>query len=214
MHAFLIHQSPDLPDSPDILKILPNPSIGIEEVRQIQKFLSRKPIRDDKNTVIVNQAHLLTIPAQNALLKTLEEPPGNSLVYLITSSPYSLLPTVLSRVQITDLPNPPNLPDHPDLSKSLALFSKLQKVGIGERLKILDEAALDRLGALQFLNDLESIIHEQLRVTPFAAANAKGVTLFDLIINTRTYLKANCSVKLCLDNFVINLTTTTPSVPS
>ena len=202
MHAFLIHQSPDLPDSPDILKILPNPSIGIEEVRQIQKFLSRKPIRDDKNTVIVNQAHLLTIPAQNALLKTLEEPPGNSLVYLITSSPYSLLPTVLSRVQITNLPNPP---DHPDLSKSQALFSKLQKVGIGERLKILDEAALDRPGALQFLNDLESIIHEQLRVTPFAAANAKGVTLFDLIINTRTYLKANCSVKLCLAHLAINL---------
>ncbi|MEK7064310.1 MAG: hypothetical protein AAB973_01750, partial [Patescibacteria group bacterium] len=96
MHAFLIHQPPDFPDSPDTLKILPSPSIGIEEVRQIQKFLSRKPIRDDKNTVIVREAHLLTIPAQNALLKTLEEPPGNSLIYLITSSPYSLLPTVLS----------------------------------------------------------------------------------------------------------------------
>ena len=203
MHAFITtNYQPPTANSPDTLEINPENSIGIEEVRQIQKFLSRKPIRDDKNTVIVREAHLLTIPAQNALLKTLEEPPGNSLIYLITSSPYSLLPTVLSRVQITNLPNPP---DHPDLSKSQALFSKLKKAEVGERLKILEESEFTRESALAFLDKLEQLIHEQIRVTPFAAADAKGVTLFNLIIETRTYLKANCSVKLSLAHLAINL---------
>ena len=208
MHAFLVHQLPDIPDSPDTLKILPNPSIGIEEVRQIQKFLSRKPIRDGKNTVIVTQAHLLTIPAQNALLKTLEEPPGNSLVYLVTPQPDSLLPTILSRVQITDLPNPPG---HPDLSISLALFSKLQKAGVGERLKILEEQEFTRETALKFLDELEHIIHaelRQLRVVPRTSVASRGATLSDLIHQTHTYLKANCNLKLCLSHLAINLSHT------
>ena len=193
MHAF-ITRKPKLENqnSPDVLVIKPENSIGIEEVRQIQKFLSRKPIRDDKNTVIVREAHLLTIPAQNALLKTLEEPPGNSLIYLITSSPYSLLPTVLSRVQITNFPNPP---DHPDLSKSQALFSKLKKVGVGERLKILEEQEFTRESSLKFLDDLEYLIHQDLSLSK----------IYPVVVETKKYLKANCNLKLCLSHLALGL---------
>ena len=105
MHAFLIDSSKlTIDNSFDTLVIKPDISIGIEEVRQIQHFLSRKPTQSDHNTVVIYQAHLLTIPAQNALLKTLEEPPGNSQIYLVTDFPDQLLPTVLSRVQLASNP--------------------------------------------------------------------------------------------------------------
>ncbi len=193
MHAF-ITRKPKLENqnSPDVLVIKPENSIGIEEVRQIQSFLSRKPIQSDHNTVYIHNAHLLTLPAQHALLKTLEEPPGNSLIYLITSSPYSLLPTVLSRVQITNLPNPP---DHPDLSKSQALFSKLKKVGVGERLKILEEQEFTRESSLKFLDDLEYLIHQDLSLSK----------IYPVVVETKKYLKANCNLKLCLSHLALGL---------
>lgn len=190
MHAFLVHHSPDLPDSPDTLKISPDPSIGIDEIRQIQFFLSRKPMQSDHNTVVIHQAHLLTQPAQHALLKTLEEPPEGSLIYLVTSSPYSLLPTILSRVQITNLPNHPDLPD---LSKSKALLEKLQKNGVGDRLKILEEQEFTRESALAFLDNLEHLIHQDLSLSK----------IYPVLVDTRKYLKANCNLKLCLSHLAL-----------
>lgn len=207
MHAF-ITRKPKLENqnSPDVLVIKPENSIGIEEVRQIQSFLSRKPIQSDHNTVYIHNAHLLTLPAQHALLKTLEEPPSGSQIFLITSFPDQLLPTILSRCELVQRsPSEVAGEEGPNFEKSRQFFDRLSKVGIGERLKILDEAALDRPDALQFLNDLESIIHEQLRVVPPTSIASRGATLSDLIYQTRIYLKANCSVKLSLAHLAINL---------
>src|SRR5579884_1452927 len=59
-------------------------AIGIEDVRSLEHFLSLKvPRRNQFNrTVIIEDAHLLTLEAQNALLKTLEEPPEASILIL------------------------------------------------------------------------------------------------------------------------------------
>lgn len=194
MHAFLVHQSPNFPDSPDVLKIIPDSSIGIDEIRQIQFFLSRKPIQTDHNTVIIHQAHLLTLPAQHALLKTLEEPPPGTLIYLVTTQPNSLLPTILSRVQII---NSSDHPDLPDLSKSKALLEKLQKTGVGDRLKILEEQEFTRESALKFLDDLENLLHQQISTGLLSTIN------YELITSTRKYLKANCNLKLCLAHLAL-----------
>jgi replication-associated recombination protein RarA len=76
-------------------------SIGIEAIRQLEHFLSLKvPSKTVHNrVVIVDDAHLLTIEAQNALLKTLEEPPEGTLIILTTRNDQALLPTIRSRVQ-------------------------------------------------------------------------------------------------------------------
>mgnify|MGYP001596939746 CR=1 FL=1 len=206
MHAFLTTVNPELVEGLDTLHITPDPSIGIDEVRQIQFFLSRKPIQSDHNTVVIHQAHLLTLPAQHALLKTLEEPPPGAVIYLITSTPDSLLPTILSRVQITDLPDHPNLPD---LSKSQALFAKLQAVGVGDRLKILEEAEFTRETALAFLDELEYLIHENIntpsRTSPPNLGGDHRGSIYETLINTRKYLRANCNLKLSLAHLAINL---------
>jgi len=71
--------------------------IVIEQVRAAQEFLSLKAVGAGRKVLMVDGAHLLNANAMNALLKTLEEPPDESHVILVTSRPGFLLPTILSR---------------------------------------------------------------------------------------------------------------------
>lgn len=81
----------------------PKQSIGIEEVKQMQKKIFFKPIKSSTKAVIIEDAHLLTPEAQNALLKVLEEPPANTVIILGADSKEALLPTIRSRCQLIEL---------------------------------------------------------------------------------------------------------------
>lgn len=76
-------------------------AIGIEAVRQLEQFLALKvPGKTAHDRVIIiEDAHLLTIEAQNALLKMLEEPPRGTVLILTVGYQQSVLPTIRSRVQ-------------------------------------------------------------------------------------------------------------------
>jgi len=74
-------------------------SIGIEKIREIQKFLSQKPYENNTKLVFIEEAHLLTVQAQNALLKTLEEPPVFATIILECANKNDLLETIISRCQ-------------------------------------------------------------------------------------------------------------------
>jgi len=77
-------------------------AIGIDQIRRLEHFQSLKVPRDGdfKRAVIIDDAHLMTQEAQNALLKTLEEPAGGTLIILNAAHEQSLLPTVRSRAAI------------------------------------------------------------------------------------------------------------------
>ena len=72
-------------------------SLGIDVVRKIPYFLWQAPAKSAYRTVIIDNAHALTNEAQNALLKTAEEPPPSALIILLTQSNDLLQPTLLSR---------------------------------------------------------------------------------------------------------------------
>lgn len=76
-------------------------SISIEAIRQLQRFLQLKTLGDRsvRRAVIVEHAETLTIEAQNAYLKLLEEPPADTIMILTANNQRALLPTILSRVQ-------------------------------------------------------------------------------------------------------------------
>jgi hypothetical protein len=81
----------------------PEKAIGIEDIRLLQEKLSLAPLQSTTKTLIVNNADTMSIAAQNALLKTLEEPPNNTLIILTATSKDAFLPTVHSRCTlITD----------------------------------------------------------------------------------------------------------------
>jgi len=91
-------------NNPDILLIRPEKSIGIDQIRQVKSFLYQKSWRGGgKKLIVVFQAELITPAAQNAFLKTLEEPPANSTIILATNNQSSLLSTIISRCQIVTL---------------------------------------------------------------------------------------------------------------
>jgi DNA polymerase-3 subunit delta' len=73
--------------------------IKIDQVRQAQESISLRPSEGRKKVLIVDGAETMNDTSQNAFLKTLEEPPGDSLIILITAMPQSLLPTIRSRCQ-------------------------------------------------------------------------------------------------------------------
>lgn len=77
-------------------------AIGIESARQIERFLRLKVpgTKAYNRAVIISDSHTMTPEAQNALLKTLEEPPTGTIIILTTSYEPALLPTVRSRAQI------------------------------------------------------------------------------------------------------------------
>lgn len=195
MHAFVIssHKLANL-SSPDVLVIHPEKTIGIEEVRQIQAFLSRKPMQSPKNTVYLLDAHLLTLPAQNALLKTLEEPPATAEIYLVTNSPDLLLPTVLSRVQIikSETEMPPL--DQARLKKAESTYIRIATAKRGARLAVVDELNFAREQAMEFLDDLERLKH----------ANLNLKINYPVLVQARKYLRANVNVKLTLDYLFLN----------
>ena len=81
-------------------------SISIAAVRTLEHFMSLKVPGDIKRIAIIEDAHLLTMEAQNALLKTLEEPPKGTYVLLTAANEQALLPTIRSRTQILTVKRP------------------------------------------------------------------------------------------------------------
>lgn len=102
--TFALELAAKLAGGPDILATDPSSSdsgrtITIEAIRNIKNWASLSPYAGLRKVIIIDDAHLMTVEAQNALLKQLEEPSPSSLLILVTANPESLLPTIGSRCQ-------------------------------------------------------------------------------------------------------------------
>lgn len=93
-------------NQPDIIRIVhekPN-SIGVEDIRrQVNGDVAIKPYSSPYKVYIINEAEKMTVQAQNALLKTLEEPPAYAVIILLTANLNALLPTILSRCVVLSM---------------------------------------------------------------------------------------------------------------
>jgi len=85
---------------PDLHMVEPDGAfIKIDQIRNLQKELSFRPFEAEKKACIIEAAERMNPSSANAFLKTLEEPPGNALLILLTSNIGAILPTILSRCQ-------------------------------------------------------------------------------------------------------------------
>ena len=75
-------------------------TMGIADVRNIQKAILLKPFRGKTKAVIIDTYESITLEAQNALLKILEEPPANTIIVIMTAKRELILPTIISRCKI------------------------------------------------------------------------------------------------------------------
>ncbi|MBX2812013.1 MAG: DNA polymerase III subunit delta' [Myxococcales bacterium] len=74
-------------------------NIVLESIRATERALHLHPLEGRRKVVLIHEAHRMGVSAQNALLKTLEEPPSETHIILISEKPTSLLPTIQSRCQ-------------------------------------------------------------------------------------------------------------------
>lgn len=141
-------------------------SITIEQVRNLQSFTELRVPRSSpiNRTIIIKEADRLTREAQNALLKTLEEPPAGTMLILTANSSSSLLPTILSRLTIIEV-KPPHKKD---------VETHLLGMGFSqEEINKVLVIANNRPGlALQILNDPEhTLLNAVTRARAFLTAN-------------------------------------------
>jgi DNA polymerase III subunit gamma/tau len=84
----------------DVMELDAASRTGVENIRELQEVVSYAPVRDRYRVLIIDEAHMLSKAAFNALLKTLEEPPPQVVFVLATTEIQRLLPTILSRCQV------------------------------------------------------------------------------------------------------------------
>lgn len=84
----------------DVMELDAASRTGVDNIRELQEVVSYAPVRDRYKVLIIDEAHMLSKAAFNALLKTLEEPPPRVVFILATTEIQRLLPTILSRCQV------------------------------------------------------------------------------------------------------------------
>jgi DNA polymerase-3 subunit gamma/tau len=87
---------------PDVIEIDAASNNGVEEVRDLIEKVKYLPIKGKYKVYIIDEVHMMTSGAFNALLKTLEEPPAHVVFILATTEPHKVIPTIVSRCQRYD----------------------------------------------------------------------------------------------------------------
>jgi len=110
--------------SPDVVEIDGASNTGVDDIRELQKELMYAPTNSRYKIFIIDEVHMLSKSAFNALLKTLEEPPRNVIFIFATTEPQKILPTIISRCQRFDFKRIPI----PDIKKRLSEIAELENI--------------------------------------------------------------------------------------
>lgn len=95
-------------DYPDIRFLYPDgQTIKVDQIREVKQFFAGSGLESTKKILIINQAEKMTPQAANSLLKFIEEPVGDSYIFLLTHNASMLLPTIQSRCQLVTLRDRP-----------------------------------------------------------------------------------------------------------
>ncbi len=158
----------------DLIEIDAASNRGIDEIRDLREKIKLAPVQAQFKVYIIDEAHMLTTEAFNALLKTLEEPPSHAIFMLCTTLPGKLPLTIISRLQRFNFPR----------AKESDIVEAIEKISKKEAIKIDKEAVLtiarvadgsfrDAISILDQLSGVKKKIEEKdvLGMTDFAPWN-------------------------------------------
>jgi hypothetical protein len=188
-------------DKLDINLLESDKQIGIADVKNLQAKAYLKPFKSKEKALVIAAFFGLTIEAQNALLKLLEEPPNNTIIIVLVDSTDSVLPTIRSRCQIIELTK--NLDDeNEDLGKYLKLLDLIEKAGIGERLRIAQDYSKDKTETIELVEKMILALRKELLENQNSELVGKIKKLqqaYTIIRNT------NANLRLSLENLFLNI---------
>lgn len=173
---------------PDVIRLLPlKEEFSIKQVREIKRELSYKPIMGRRKVCVLLGVERLTREAANALLVSLEEPPPEVTFIMSTTSPYRLLPTLLSRCQPIRFGSLPKEKIEEALlswgfsKDAIPLMTTLCEGSLGRAKEYIDNEILKREGIIT--TSLRNIEEGGFRsVFEIAEVISKGRVLEDLIL--------------------------------
>lgn len=161
----------------------------VEDIRELRETVRIPPQGSKKKVYIIDEVHMLSNAAFNALLKTLEEPPPYALFIFATTEPHKVLPTILSRCQRFDFRRIPV----PDIVARLAFITQEESITADEASLLLiarkgDGALRDALSAF---DQAVSLCGTNLQYAELA--KALGVVDVDLFFEVTSYIESGNS---------------------
>ena len=182
---------------PDVIEIDAASNRGIDDIRDLISKVKYSPIMGRYKIYIIDEVHMMTTEAFNALLKTLEEPPAEVVFILATTEPYKLMPTILSRCQrydftkvadgdiynkLFDICQNENVDIEED---ALSMLVSLCDGGVRDALSMLDQAIAycGNKISVKEIQELYGISSIQEKISLLQTANRKDVLALTNQIN-------------------------------
>jgi DNA polymerase III subunit gamma/tau len=156
----------------DVIEIDGASNNGVEQVRDLRETVRYAPAQGKFKIYIIDEVHMLSTAAFNALLKTLEEPPSHVKFVFATTDPQKVLPTIVSRCQRFDLKPIPN-----DL-----IVERLRKIAADEKINVSD-AALSSIARLADggMRDAQSILDQLISFCGSEIAEPDVLDVYGLV---------------------------------
>ncbi|HRN86497.1 MAG TPA: hypothetical protein PKU78_01180 [Candidatus Dojkabacteria bacterium] len=173
-------------------------SIGIDQTRKLKEWFKVKPYSSPNKFAVIQNAELLTVQAQNSILKLLEEPNANCFLALTLSNPSYLLPTVLSRCEIIQ---------DTTISQSIE-GTDFMKISRTQQFKLIDEIMSEKnlieqnRSIQKFLLNLLTTLQKELEADHSDTKLKQNIALIE---QTSIMISGNTSKRLALENMVINM---------
>lgn len=187
-------------NDPDTQIIDSQTSIKIDQVRDLKRLLSLKPYYAPPKIALIPEAEKLTFEAQGALLKLLEEPPGETIFVLTTAQAENLLPTIVSRCQMINLPPESEISlTEEEIKNYQEELAKILKSSPGERIKFTEQIK-SREEAEKFCQIQLFLWRERLLKNP----TTENTKVLREIQKTLKYLAANVNPRLALENLLLS----------
>ncbi len=175
-------------NSLDILEIDAASNRGIDEMRDLREQVKYTPAQEQYKVYIIDEVHMLTTEAFNALLKTLEEPPSHVIFILATTEPHKVPVTVLSRCQrfdfhrvgqrdiISHLTRLAELEGIPAEENAIELIARRAEGGLRDAISLLDQCivACDSTITIDTVTGVLGIVDEA-----FVVNTAKAIANYD-----------------------------------
>ena len=156
----------------DVIEIDGASNNGVEQVRELRETVRYAPAQGRFKVYIIDEVHMLSTPAFNALLKTLEEPPAHAKFIFATTEVQKILPTIISRCQRFDLkPIPAEL-----------IVQRLKKIAVAEKIKASD-AALASIARMADggMRDAQSIFDQMISFCGNEVGEADVLDVYGLV---------------------------------
>jgi DNA polymerase-3 subunit gamma/tau len=188
-------------NSVDVMEIDAATNRGIDEIRELREAARYRPARDRFKIYILDEAHQITDAAFNALLKTLEEPPGHVVFMLATTQPEDIPQTIRSRcqhfsfhavrfeqilAQLTELCGKESVPAE---EEALALLAEAGDGSMRDALSLLDQAIASSQGRLsadsvrQLVGTASSSVLEQIMQAVSTSASQEILEITDRMLS-------------------------------